>query len=166
MSQVHYFVIIINQKSQAFSRSHFQECENWILHLKVNFHDGITQISLSLFHPFSSIHLSVILLHLDASLHLPWFTLFIWRHLFSRSTARLMFFHFALLCCSRPTYLCVCMCCLFVCVCVCIYKYLVQALLMVKKPLKAITTLKFNAFGQCSFMIRRGSYLFIFLSIH
>lgn len=62
--------------------------------------------------------------------------------------------------------ICVCVCAAYLCVCVCIYKYLVQALLMVKKPLKAITTLKFNAFGQCSFMIRRGSYLFIFLSIH
>lgn len=44
---------------------------------------------------------------------------------FSHSTARLMFFHFALLRCPWPT--CVC-----VCVCVCIYKCLVQAFLAAK----------------------------------
>lgn len=75
-------LLLTKKAGCSLSLSRFQECRNWILHLKVNFHDGITQISLSLFHPFASIHLSFIFLHFDASLHLLWFTLFIWRHLF------------------------------------------------------------------------------------
>lgn len=94
ISQVHYFVIITNPKSSSLSRYlsffpslslsplWFHECWNWILHLKVNFHDGITQISLPLFRLYASIPLSFMLHNLDASLHLLWFNLFIWRHLF------------------------------------------------------------------------------------
>lgn len=103
-------LLLLLTKKAGLSLSRFQECGNWILHLKVNFHDGITQISLSLFHPYASIHLSFILRNLDASLHLLWFNLFIWRHLSSRSTVRLMFFHSALLRCSCPTYVWVCLC--------------------------------------------------------
>lgn len=87
-----------------------QKCGNWILHLKVIFHNGITQISLSPFHHFASIHVSFILLHLDASLHLLWFTLFIWGHPFPRLTARIMSFHFALLCCPWRASVCLCVC--------------------------------------------------------
>ncbi len=165
-------LLLLITKKAGLSLSRFQECGNWILHLKVNFRDGITQISLSLVHPFASIHLSFILHHLDASLHLMWFTLFIWWHLFSCSTARLMFFHFALLRCRQPTCVCVCVC-VWVCACVYIHKFLVQAFSTAKigrkkksQTLKAITPLKFNAFGQCNLTIRRVSYLFIFLSIH
>lgn len=79
-------LLLLTKKARLFalslSLSRLQECGNWILHLKVNFHNGIMQISLSLFHPFASIHLSLILLRPDASPHLLWFTLFICRHLF------------------------------------------------------------------------------------
>lgn len=178
MSQVHYFVIIINWKSWALSLS--QECRNWILHLKVNFLDGITQISLCLFHPFASIHLSFILLHFDASLHLLWFTLFIRRHLFffSRSTARLMFFPLCIVtlplanlwmcvCVHVGGHACVCaLVCLHVHIFFCPDLFNCEKLRLKKTTLKAITPLKSNAFGECNLTIRWLSYLFIFLSIH
>lgn len=72
------------------------------MHLKVNFHNGITHISLTLFclpnlHSHSSI-----LIHL---VHLLWRTLFTGGCLLSRLTV--VFFHFALLHCRVA---CVCLC--------------------------------------------------------
>lgn len=70
MSQVHYFVIITSRKSSsvpALSLSPIQECENWILHLKVNFHNGITHSAsprFTLLLPFMSHLSSSTLMHL------------------------------------------------------------------------------------------------------
>lgn len=43
---------LLSKKAGALVLFHPQEYGNWILHLKVNFHNGITQISVSLFYPF------------------------------------------------------------------------------------------------------------------
>lgn len=152
------YIILLSilTKKAGLSPSRAQECGNWILHLKVNFHNGITQISLSLFHTFASIHLSFILLHLDASLHLLWFTLFIWGHLFSCSTARLMFFHFGLLRCSWPT-----------CVCMCVSAFsTAETTIIIRTPNPKSYYSSEILVVQCHLTIKSVSYLFISLSFH
>lgn len=154
-------LLLLLTKKAGLSPSRFQECRNWILHLKVNFHMGLRKsASFTLLLPFISHSSSSTLMHLFICCGL----LYSFEDIhFSHSTARLMFFHFALLRCPLAN-LRVCLC-----VRVCAYTNFLSRLFQLrkkKKTLKAITPLNSNVFGRCNLSIRSMSYLFIFLSIH